>query len=250
MGAGGLTDTPANLHGNVADDSVTVNQVVSPDYMWNLYIAHVALALALETTQRLPWSIGSYTGSSLRDLFDSSRMAWNVPNGNFSMGTYAQFVPALRADNRPKTAFAPPKWTYPFLVQAGLIGNTRRDTIGRVLEWMRQNLVHFFGADTYGTCDAVWQYRGYPPLSRMVNRNDRSKQPRSFNAALDARLPRQRRVPQRRSEGRQHSSSTGLDRRTRTRLFRFRGRVLGSRRRPPLQPECEKLDRTGSQSTD
>ncbi len=108
MGAGGLTDIPANLHGNVADDTVTVNQVVSPDYMWNLYIAHVALALALETTQRLPWSIGSYTGPLLRYLFDSSRMAWNSPNGNFSMGTYAQFVPALRADNRPKTAFAPP----------------------------------------------------------------------------------------------------------------------------------------------
>jgi len=169
MAVGGLTDTPTNLHGNVADDTVTVNQVVSPDYMWKLYIAHVALALALETTQRLPWSIGSLRRPTLRYLFDSSTMAWNVPNGDFSLGTYAARVPALRADNRPKTAFAPPKWTYPFLVQAGLIGNTRRDTIGRVLEWMRQNLAHFIGADLYGTCDAVWQYRGYPPLSRIVN---------------------------------------------------------------------------------
>jgi hypothetical protein len=85
------------------------------------------------------------------------------------MGTYAMFVPARRADNLPQSAFAPPKWTYAFLVQAGLVGNTRRETVGRVLEWMRQNLAHFIGTNNFGTCDAVWQYRGYPPLSRIVN---------------------------------------------------------------------------------
>ena len=84
------------------------------------------------------------------------------------MGTYGLFVPTLRSDNRPKTAFGPPMWTYPFLVQEGLIGASPLDTIGRVLQWMRMNLTHFFGADTFGTCAAVWQYRGYPPLSRIV----------------------------------------------------------------------------------
>jgi hypothetical protein len=29
-------------------------------------------------------------------------------------------------------------------------------------------MVHFYGPQTYGNCDAVWQYRGYPPLSRIV----------------------------------------------------------------------------------
>jgi hypothetical protein len=168
LGAGGLTDTPTNLHGNVTDDTVTVLQEVGPAYMWDLYLAHVAFALAAEITQRLPWSIAAYDDESLRYLFDSTTTAWNVFGTAYSMGTYAGYVPALRANNRPKTAFAPPKWTYPFLAQAGLIGATRFDTIGRVLQWMRQNLTHFFGTDNYATCDAVWQYRGYPPLSRVV----------------------------------------------------------------------------------
>jgi hypothetical protein len=168
MGAGGLTDAPTNVHLNVNDDTVTVMEIVSPAYMWQLYIEHVAFSLAAEITQQLPWSIASYTNAQVRYLFDSTTMAWALPTG-YGMGTYAVFVPALRADNRPKTAFAPPKWTYPFLAQAGLIGTSRLDTIGRVLEWMRRNLWHFIGTDDFGTCNAVWQYRGYPPLSRIVN---------------------------------------------------------------------------------
>lgn len=86
------------------------------------------------------------------------------------MGTYAGAnFPPLRANNRPQTSFAPPRWTYPWLVQAGLIGNTRLETIGKVMEWMRQNMVHFYGSDDFGTYNAVWQYRGWVPLSQIVN---------------------------------------------------------------------------------
>jgi hypothetical protein len=169
MGAGTLTDAPTNLYAAFASDTNTVMESVSPAYMWQLYVEHVAFSLAAEITQQLPWSITSYANPQLRYLFDSSTMAWNIRSQEYVMGTYAVFVPALRAHNLPKTAFAPPKWTYPFLAQAGLIGTTRLDTIGRVLEWMRQNLWHFIGTDNFGTCNAIWQYRGYPPLSRIVN---------------------------------------------------------------------------------
>ena len=165
MGAGGLTDMPTNIHGNVNDDNVTVMEVVTPAYMWKLYIAHVAFSLAAEIHHHLPWHITAYGSRARRYLVDSTTMAWNLFGTGYGTGTYAARVPGLRANNLPKTAFAPPKWTYPFLVQTGLIGNTRLDTIGRVLQWMRQNMWHFFGADNFGTCWAVWQYRGYPPLS-------------------------------------------------------------------------------------
>ena len=33
---------------------------------------------------------------------------------------------------------------------------------------MRQNLWHFFGSDTFDNCNAIWQYEGYPPLSKIV----------------------------------------------------------------------------------
>jgi hypothetical protein len=143
---------------------------VTPAYMWKLYLAHVAFALAQEIAYPLPWSLANDTDETLRYLFDSSVMGWFLPNGNYGMGTYggANFPP-LRANTRPQTTFAPPMWTYPWLQQAGLIGATRQETIGKVLDWMRGNMWHFYGTDTMGTYDAVWQYRGFVPLSRIIN---------------------------------------------------------------------------------
>jgi len=165
----GLTDIPTNVDPNVTDDLVTAMVGVTPDYMWKLFIGHVGFSLALELTQRLPWSITSYSPTALRYLFDSTTMAWNLFGQYYSMGTYAVYVPALRADNLPKTAFAAPDWTYPFLTSNGLVGSTKLETIYQVLDWMRANMWHFFGLDTFGNCFNIWQYRGYPPLSRIVN---------------------------------------------------------------------------------
>ena len=169
MDPSGLTDEPVNQHPQTTSDTVSVMQWVTPAYAWKLYLAHVAFALAQEIAHPLPWSLLDDSPESLRYLFDSSVMAWYLPNGNYGMGTYggANFPP-LRADNRPQTAFAPPMWTYPWLRQAGLMGATRQETIGKVLEWMRQNMVHFYGQATFGTYSAVWQYRGWVPLSKLV----------------------------------------------------------------------------------
>jgi hypothetical protein len=168
MGTGGLTDMPTNQQTNTASNTSTVLESIDPVYFWKLYIAHVAMSLALEITQSLPWSIGGYNSMALRYLFDSSTMGWNVFTGVTKLGTYDVYVPALRADNLPKTSFGPPKWTFPFLAQRSLIGTSRINTIARVLQWMRRNLWHFIGSEDYGTCDAVWQYRGYPPMSRVI----------------------------------------------------------------------------------
>jgi len=175
MNPHGLTDQPVNVHPNVNDDTVTAMQCVSPTYMWKLYIAHVGFCLAAEYTHQFPWSIHGCTKQQLRYLFDSTTMAWNIFGQYYSMGTYALFVPTLRADNLPKTAFAPPKWTYRFLKHAGLIGTSQKDTICRVLDLMRHNMVHFQqgpnglgGSDNFGSYFAVWHYRGYPPLSKIL----------------------------------------------------------------------------------
>lgn len=177
MNHNGLTDQPVNTHPDVSNDATTALQFVSPDYMWQLYIAHVAFSLAAEFAQLFPWSIIRYTEEQLRYLFDSTTMAWNIDGQHYLMGTYAVHVPDLRAHNLPKTAFAPPQWTYHFLQGAGLIGENRRDTICQVLEWMRQNLTHFTGEASFGNCFAIWQYRGYPPLSKIIGGTVDSNQP-------------------------------------------------------------------------
>ena len=135
----------------------------------------MAFALAQEIAHPLPWSITAYSDMSLRYLLDSSVMAWYQPSGNYGMGTYGGVVPlnfpVLRSNNRPQTTFAPPMWTHPWLTQAGLIGATRQETIGKVMDWMR---------DDSGI--------GLP--------------------ALDRRLPWQRRLPACSIAGAQHPRAT------------------------------------------
>ena len=49
------------------------------------------------------------------------------------------------------------------------MGTTRLATIGKTLDWMRQNMTHFFGSDEFGTDWDIWRYRGYSPISQIVN---------------------------------------------------------------------------------
>ena len=76
-GTGALTDMPVNTHPGVPNDNDTVFQSVDPSFMWDLYIGHVAFALAAEITRRLSWRITNYSDMALRYLFDSTTMAWN-----------------------------------------------------------------------------------------------------------------------------------------------------------------------------
>lgn len=170
MTAAGVTDEPLNTQPNTNLDTLAAAQWVAADYMWKLYLAHVAFTLAAEIGHQLPWTITSYDAIGLRYLFDSSTMAWmRLDNANFIFGTSATHVPISRADNLPQTTFADPNWTYPFLKSNGLIGATQLETIGLVLQWMRNNMTHFFGALTYARSQEIWQYRGYPPVSKIVS---------------------------------------------------------------------------------
>jgi hypothetical protein len=166
----GLTDAPTNVNPNISDDTVTVMEAVTPSYMWKLYVNHVAFSLVhmANGVQTGGFSLTGLTADEQRWLLSSATMAWNIFGQYYSMGTYAQFVPALRANNLPSTPFAPPRWIYSWLRDNQLIGQTRIDTIYRVLDWMRHNMWHFMGAATFGNCQAIWQYRGYPPLSRII----------------------------------------------------------------------------------
>lgn len=74
---------------------------------------------------------------------------------------------------------APPSFSYAFLGNNGLLGHTRIDTIGRLVGWCRDNLVHFSGGTTAANMEDQWQYRGFPPLSRVINGTVRLSMPAS-----------------------------------------------------------------------
>ncbi|HVZ38109.1 MAG TPA: hypothetical protein VHI13_02450 [Candidatus Kapabacteria bacterium] len=166
----GLTDAPTNVHPNINNDNVSVLQAVSASYMWSLYVNHVAFSLVhmASGVNAGGFPLAGLNAEELRWLLSSATMAWNTLGQYYGMGTYYVNLPALRANNRPSTPFAPPRWVYSWLRDNQLLGATRKETIYHVLDWMRHNMWHFFGAATFGNCQAIWQYRGYPPLSRIV----------------------------------------------------------------------------------
>jgi hypothetical protein len=163
----GTTDQPKNMHPNVAQDAEGLRQWADAGYMWRLYVANLGMALATEIGGVYKWSIVGYSSAQLQSLLDSSTMAWRRPaQPAFTMGT--EHISALRAGNLPQTAFAAPRETIGFLNGHQLVGSTRLSTIGAVLQWMRLNMSHFLGYSTFGNAQAIWQYRGFPPLTKIV----------------------------------------------------------------------------------
>ena len=168
-GEAGANDQPTNWNLYVNEDTTDTMEWLSQAYMWKLYTANAGFALMLEATGQLPWSLATDTDPMLRLMLDSATSGWLMNNGYFAIGTYPEAeLPALRANTRPHTSLADPRWTYRWLRQANLIGPTRLATIGNLLDWMRQNLWHFYGQDVFGTDAAIWGYRGYAPISQIV----------------------------------------------------------------------------------
>jgi hypothetical protein len=125
-----------------------------------LYFALVGHSLALEIRGGLPWS--------LCDRLDATAHILQPNTGHYSTHT-TDGTPEGPRRFRPLANVTPahPTLTYSFLVENDLIGATRAETIGRLLDWSRR-LVHFFGGPTTINLEGHWQYRGYPPVSRTL----------------------------------------------------------------------------------
>jgi hypothetical protein len=59
--------------------------------------------------------------------------------------------------------------TIKFLADNNLIGASRRQTIGNVLDWARSHLLHFAGPGTIENQYQYWQYWGAPPVARVLS---------------------------------------------------------------------------------
>lgn len=148
-------------------DNQNVTTVLAANDAWAYFKASVAQSLAAEIGQQLLWSFQSYSASQLAQLFDSREMfRWsNSPAGYRIDSMLGHLVPG------------PPVKSYEFLGTAGLIGNTRLDTIARVIDWCRTNLVHFLGGTTAANMEDQWQYRGWPPMTRVLAGTLQTSQP-------------------------------------------------------------------------
>lgn len=130
----------------------------APDLVWRYYVAYLAQSLAMEINGGLSWSLTDYDAAQLALLLDSrSLFVWEEETGSYR-------IPFDLAAATP----GDPVRTYHFLRSNDLIGETRRATIERLLEWVRTNLIHFSGDWDAANVFDQWQYYGWPPVERMI----------------------------------------------------------------------------------
>lgn len=166
----GLTDPPPNA-AHLSDGSFPLTVLAESD-AWPLFLSHVAQSLAVEAGGRVPWSIANESPDNLALLFDS-RKTFNfelvsiMPSNEWevSWGLWAYRIPNSFGFALP----CPAQMAYHFLLHNHLIGRSALATIALTLEWCRDNLVHFSGSlDETSNMQDQWQYRGFPPVSRMI----------------------------------------------------------------------------------
>jgi len=123
---------------------------------WALYLANLAHSLVVEIKGIVPWSLCEYPWDpGINNLLPSYVMYWISSQSYPDYAVFGGVTPAH------------PTYSFLFLAQNGLIGQTRFDTIAKVLDWAR-GMQHFIGPFTAKNAENHWQYRGLPPLSRVV----------------------------------------------------------------------------------
>lgn len=164
-----LAYPPVNLRDTSSDGGAPYTSV-SKSYARDFFIRWIALQLAVEIGNRVPWSVTGYDDEQLQVLFDSAAMMSRLGDDSFNLATgnaaHANFV--KRRDNLGHSLIAPPRYTYAFLANAGIPGSSKGETAGRLLQWISANLEHFYGAFTYRGAEEHWQFRGLPPMTRII----------------------------------------------------------------------------------
>jgi hypothetical protein len=163
-----VAEIPENL-ATLADGDFPTT-ILAPSDAWAYFLASVAQSLAAEVGNQLLWRLDEYSADQLAELLDSRAMFnWNDIPAGYCIGNdivHGWIVPA------------PPLFTYHFLVSNHLIDpRSRPDTIANLLNWCRSNLNHFNGGYTAANMQAVWQYRGLPPMPRVIEGTTDTSQP-------------------------------------------------------------------------
>jgi len=141
----------------LADDE-GVTTVLAHTDAWAYYKASVARSLAAEIGMELRWSVTGYTAQELAQLFDSREMfLWNTEHEGYR-------IDLVHGDITP----APPAFSWKFIRSNGLTGDSRFATLARVIDWCRANLKHFGGGADAANMEDIWQYRGRPPMVRVL----------------------------------------------------------------------------------
>lgn len=159
----GLSATPAvQLTLNNAGEVFSTR--LPPAQAWRYFLGYVAQSLAVEHQGAVAWSFDDYAAGQLVWLFDSKSLF----HYSSTLGEYGTVKQHGLLESLGSVQPGDPARIGAAARALGFVGATRRETIERLLDWCRANLVHFYGAETPANLVDHWQYSGWPPVGRML----------------------------------------------------------------------------------
>jgi len=149
---------------------------LKPEDAKRLYLMNISQSIAVERNGVVSWSVLSdeYSKKDLRVLFDARVMLddeYRVSSSRKKKGdeSYSYFVDPGYGRVMPSH----PKIAMEFFRDENILGNTRRETIRRIVDWSAANMVHYSGrfSDQQNIIDH-WGYRGAVPIDRVIDGTD------------------------------------------------------------------------------
>jgi len=141
------------------------------------YIAAVAHAIMIETSESVQWSILTSDAATLHNYFNSRAiMHRNNSTTDFMFGSPNGTV-NQRIKYLGNAVPATPRSTYAWLVNEGILQSSHAGTIRALLQWARQNMIHYYGTSTYTNSNDHWGYPGRPPVDLVISGTNYSGDP-------------------------------------------------------------------------
>jgi hypothetical protein len=125
---------------------------------WDMYLSHIAHSLILEVEDSLPWKLKDNNRENNRLTLDGRNFMARLPDGLYTFD-------GMPFNARYKVTDWSPKPAFDFMVENDLIGETEKETIYRITEWMTEHLVH-----VHTKTPEDWDdYDGFPPIDKILN---------------------------------------------------------------------------------
>lgn len=144
---------PENAYKNI--DNELTRQYLFVGNAEDLYFAYIGHLLALEIKQILPWRLTDHSPQSLDILFDSMEYFEQVDDNLYK----------ISSKKNAWSLMSPPDFAFDFIIHR--LGGNIKETIVNLLEWCRR-LNHFGGKFLAYNVEDQWQYRGFPPVSKII----------------------------------------------------------------------------------